>query len=201
MCFSAPVSFIAAGVVGGFGVASLKRTRRRERILAIIPLFFAFQQGLEGIQWLVAAPSVLSDVAAYGFLFVALLLWPIYVPFMVHRLDPQRRRLMRWFLVIGIAISTYNLWYLLMHSLSVEKLGPGISYGLGAIPWLVIIGYAVSVIGSLLISSIRFFRVIGIVVGAAAIASWAFFFAAFASVWCFFAAVISGAIYLYIVRK
>jgi hypothetical protein len=202
MCFSAPVSFIAAGGLGGIGVASFRKVRGKDWLLAAIPLFFAFQQGMEGIQWLVDAPSVLSTFAAYGFLFVALILWPTYIPFTVLKLDSKRKRFMQFCLVLGLATSVYFLWYLLMNPVLVAKLGPGIAYGLGATPLLVVIGYTVSVIVSLLISSIRFFRFMGVLVGGSAIATTAFFSApAFASVWCFFAAILCTAIYFYLAAK
>lgn len=199
MCFSAPVSFLVAGGLTVVGGVSLRRARRRERILAVIPLLFAFQQALEGIQWLVARPSLLSDVAAYGFLFVALLVWPVYVPFVIRRLDSKRARLMRWILVIGIATASYFMWYLFTQTIAVEELSYGISYGLGKpYGYLAAIGYGISIVGALILSSNRFFRAMGFAVLASAIVAWAFFSGAFVSVWCLFAALLSGALYLYL---
>ena len=53
MCFSAEVSFTAAGVLGALGAVCIgQASRLREKPLAAIPLLFAAQQALEGFIWL-----------------------------------------------------------------------------------------------------------------------------------------------------
>jgi hypothetical protein len=53
MCFSATASFIAFGVTGAIGLASVSRIRSSNELpLAAIPLVFASQQGIEGLLWL-----------------------------------------------------------------------------------------------------------------------------------------------------
>jgi hypothetical protein len=53
MCFSAPASFITAGITGAIGVVALTRINEpRELPLAGTPLLFALQQGIEGLLWL-----------------------------------------------------------------------------------------------------------------------------------------------------
>jgi hypothetical protein len=53
MCFSPDADFTASAVVGGVGVATLRRVRgRRELIIGALPLLFALHQFTEGFVWL-----------------------------------------------------------------------------------------------------------------------------------------------------
>jgi len=52
MYFSATASFITAGVLCVIGIATVARTQeRRKMLLAAAPIFFAPQQGIEGLLW------------------------------------------------------------------------------------------------------------------------------------------------------
>ncbi|MBI2415948.1 MAG: hypothetical protein HYV33_04815 [Candidatus Kerfeldbacteria bacterium] len=84
MCFSATASFVTSGALAITGSATLaKKPTRQLRWLAVIPLLFALQQTIEGLQWLAPKPSVLSTVLGYAFLLFAFLLWPSYLPLAV----------------------------------------------------------------------------------------------------------------------
>ena len=53
MCFSATVSFSAAGLLGLTGIATLVQVRKSAELpLAATPLLFAAQQTVEGALWL-----------------------------------------------------------------------------------------------------------------------------------------------------
>ena len=53
MCFSATASFIAGVSLSVFGVATVKKAKRKAEIpFAMIPLFFGVQQIIEGMLWL-----------------------------------------------------------------------------------------------------------------------------------------------------
>ena len=53
MCFSASASFVAAGVIGTIGLATLRHVREpRTLLFAAVPLLFAFHQLCEGFDWL-----------------------------------------------------------------------------------------------------------------------------------------------------
>jgi hypothetical protein len=69
MCFSANASFAASGVLAAVGAASIRETKTKRGLLyAFIPLIFAIQQFVEGLQWL-TRPGAWSVFLAYGFLF------------------------------------------------------------------------------------------------------------------------------------
>ena len=80
MCFSASASFAASGGLAVLGGASLAIAKKENKLLALVPLMFAVQQGFEGIQWLYLQANTTSMIVGYGFVFFAFLVWPIYVP-------------------------------------------------------------------------------------------------------------------------
>ena len=52
MCFSAPASFSAFGIIGLIGGRTIAKSNPGDTYLAIIPILFAVQQCIEGIIWL-----------------------------------------------------------------------------------------------------------------------------------------------------
>jgi len=99
MCFSATASFLAAGVTGAIAIATIARARGpRELPLAAAPLFFAVQQGLEGLLWLhltATPPHWASIPLTYSFLLLAQVFWPIYAPLTVWLVEPSPQRRIR----------------------------------------------------------------------------------------------------------
>ena len=81
MCFSATASFAAAGLTGLLGLISVRRVKlRRELPLALMPIIFALQQGIEGMLWLnleVDPEGVAARILALGFLLLAEVFWPL----------------------------------------------------------------------------------------------------------------------------
>jgi hypothetical protein len=202
MCFSAPASFIASGGLAMLGGASLVVAKKEDKFLALVPLLFAVQQFFEGIQWLHLNAGSPSPFAAYIFLFFAYIVWPIYVPACVFILDKERRKIMQWFLVLGIIVATYSLLALIMQSLEVQRINACIAYTF-QVPFgnFFDIAYLLAVFVPLFISSREVFRWFGVVVAFLAIISWLFFALAFTSVWCFFAAIVSSMFFVYISVK
>ena len=82
MCFSASASFIASGGLAALGGVSFVSAKKKDKVLAVIPIMFSIQQFCEGIQWLYLNSGSSSPVFGYLFLLFAFILWPIYVPFM-----------------------------------------------------------------------------------------------------------------------
>ena len=173
-------------------------------MLAAIPILFAFQQWIEGSQWIAQHPSSMSLLLGYAYLFFAFLLWPIYIPITAYFLEASTRvkKLFRWWIGIGAVVTLAMLGVLATQRLSVELLPAGIFYninvplGLGGM--LLYIG---ATCGSLLCSSHRTVRWIGFI-GILTAAFSAFVFnQTFTSVWCFFAAILSGWIFFIIKQQ
>jgi hypothetical protein len=198
MCFSATASFITTGVVGAIGVACLYRAADpRERLLAATPLVFALQQGIEGALWL-TLPTAPDGPAAtsltYAFLLLAEVLWPIYSPLAVLMAEPdeRRRRVMRLCLMIGVGAAVYLLWSILIRPHSAAVTGGHIVY-VTEYPHSVLTGlaYLAATALPLLLSSRRTIVVLGAIVLVGSAVAYAFYWEAYVSVWCFFAAAAS----------
>lgn len=199
MCFSATASFVASGSLAIIGVASLKAADKKHKLLATIPLIFALQQAIEGIQWLLPHPGDISIGIGYAYLFFAFLFWPVYIPLVLSIIDTQRAKLMSWFMYLGIITSLYILIQLMMVSFDVQIYNHSIRY-LVNIP-LQYTGTAIYlfvVCGSLLASSKPTIRWIGAALFASAFISGFFYFYVFTSIWCFSGALLSSLVYFYI---
>ena len=202
MCFSAPASFIASGGLVALGSASVIAAKKEDKVLAAIPLLFGIQQFCEGIQWLYLKAGSSSLPAGYGFLFFAFIVWPIYVPTFVYILDKKKRKVLRWFIALGSAVALYFLVLLITQSLAIHELRACVSYTFNfPLKGLVNGGYLLAVFSPLFISSHHIFKWFGVLIAFLAIITWLFFTLTFASVWCFFAAIVSSMFFFYIQFK
>lgn len=202
MCFSAEASFAASTGLILLGGASFLAAKKRDKLLAIIPLLFAAQQAIEGIQWLYLDHGSSSLVFAYAFLFFALLVWPMYVPASTYFFDKKRRWLHRWFAAIGTAVSFYFLGLLLTQPLAINQYNNCISYSFN-LPYrdFVNTAYLIAIFGPLFCSSYKVLNIFGALIFVFATISWFFYITAFTSVWCFYAAVVSSMFFLYVRYK
>ena len=117
MCFSAPASFVAAALATGAGAIALTRANgRADAPLAAMPVFFGFQQMLEGFLWLtlpVAPDAAAATTLTSVFLHFALVFWPIYAPMAALLIEPEavRRRLIALCLLGGVGgRPSFFLW-------------------------------------------------------------------------------------------
>jgi len=202
MCFSATASFAAAGGLAIIGGASLAVAKKEDRALAAIPLMFSLQQACEGVQWLYLNSGATSSIAAYGFLFFAYIVWPVYVPMTVWILDKKRRPVLIWFVAAGVVVAAYFLETFEYVPMVVEKVHMCISYTFHqAFEDLGNIIYLLAVFGSLLVSSMKIFRWYGVAICVLAAIAWTIYSFAFTSVWCFFSAIVSVMFFVYMESK
>lgn len=202
MCFSPSASFITSGVLTSLGIASLNIAPKKKKLIAVIPIIFAMQQLAEALQWLFLKAESSSSILSYIFLFIAFLFWPIYIPFVVYTLDLKTRRIMRFFLGIGIATSLYLLFVISNNPVSTEIKHYSIFYNI-SIPFKfpIFISYFSAVCGSLIASSKKEARIFGLLVLVSAATAAGYFLTNFISVWCFFAAGLSILIYFYLKKS
>lgn len=195
MCFSAGASFVASGVLGAAGGATLAQTREKKTVpLASIPLFFAIQQFLEGLVWLSLSAGTLNSAAAYAYSFFAFVFWPIWIPVSTWLLEenPFRKKIIAVLGCIGIGTGLYLFSFLLAGELVVIEVGNSIRYSLPVEHWWVVTFlYVLATCASAVASSHRMVRVLGVAVFASLLIAGAFFLYAAASVWCFFSALLS----------
>jgi hypothetical protein len=204
MCFSADVSLGTALALLPAGAYCLDAAWRKDRAylpLAAVPVLFGVQQLCEGRVWaaLDAGQPDLARVPSLAFLFFAFAVWPIGIPAAVAAVESGTRR--RVFLVVaGIGAAVAAAYYLPIaadggRGLNPAVVGHSIRYDFSTVPaangWVWLPLYLVTVCGPLLASRNELLRPIGAAVAAAAAASYVLFEFAFASVWCFLAAVLS----------
>lgn len=204
MCFNATASFVASGSLALAGGVALSVAKKEDRLLAAIPLLFAFQQFLEGLQWLSAHPSVACNVYGYGFLSMAIFLWPIYIPLTALSLETRedRKRLQKRFLWCGIVFSLFLLYRSFTSPLVVEMHPYGIHYNdTGSLGVLFILIHLCIVCGSSIACSNSFFRRWGLALSVLALIAIAVSAWGFISVWCFFSALLSASICVYLLKK
>jgi hypothetical protein len=202
MCFSATASFVASGGLAIVGVASLRIATKKQIIIAAIPLLFAIQQMFEGFQWLSISSGHTNPCAGYGFALLALVVWPVYLPLAVYMLDKQRRHVTKWFLALGTALSAYFMTILVLGSMQIVPMKLGIYYKIDMLLGLVTAPlYVIATCGSLLASSLKFFRIFGIATFVSVFITIVFFARTFTSTWCFFSAILSVLIYIYLVQN
>lgn len=198
MCFSATASFMAFGVTGAAGLAAISRTRHlKELPLAAVPLLFAGQQGIEGMLWLtlpVAPDGPATSLFTHLFLIFAKVIWPALAPIVVLLVEPDERR--RWLLAVCVAAGAATAIYFLgamfsgPHSAAIQH-GHIVYSGTPDMPKIMALLYLVATGVAPLLSSQRIVVLFGMVVLAGSIITYFFYWEAFTSVWCFFAAAAS----------
>jgi hypothetical protein len=195
MCFSAQASFVTAGITGAIGIITLARVNEpRELPFAATPLLFAFQQTVEGLLWLNlpnAPDGSLTTVLTFLYLFFAEAFWPLHAPLAIWLIEPSvhRRNLMVVCLGVGAGVGVYLLWWLLGHP-HIATIQDGHIVYVTEYRHIDAVGVAyLAATGlPLLLSSQRTVVVLGAIVIAGLVVAYAFYWEAFVSVWCFFAA-------------
>lgn len=204
MCFSAEASFAGAIVISAIGVATMTKVHKPSQLVfASIPLFFGIQQFTEGILWITLAnPSYVSiqKFSTYLFLIMADVLWPIMIPLSVLFMEKnkKKKKILRLFLILGACLSAYYAICLILFNVNPEIMGYHIQYHSDFPKSFVLIAFAIYLsvtITPLFVSSIKKTHLLGILMFLSCAITAIFFTQYLTSVWCFFAALISGVIF------
>jgi hypothetical protein len=200
MCFSATASFTAGAALVAVGTVTVHRSHGRTELpLALVPLLFGVQQISEGVLWLTLTRDlpVLQMWATNIFSFFSHAFWPIFVPFAILLVETSRRRrqALTVFVGLGLVVGLYLLVFLVQEPLTAAVQGRSIVYEsahfyLGA----VLVLYLLATCVSGLFSSHRCINVFGLLAFVLAVAAYLVSARTFVSVWCFFAAALSGLI-------
>ncbi len=205
MCFSARVSFGAAVALSAIGVVAVRSVRSRRLVpLASIPFLFAAQQACEGGVWLVLerAPfHVQSTPLARAFLFFALFVWPAYVPAALFFVEPARARraVLLAFTLVGTALGAYLMGCASLRASNACIAADNLYYWVQidtALKPIMPFAYLSAIAAPLVISSVPRTSILAAVVIASFAMTGMLYRVGFASVWCFFAAILSGVVVL-----
>lgn len=200
MCFSAEASFIASGVLGVVGVASVRKAKESTQIpFTAIPFLFAVQQAAEGVLWIGlenANHEWWLNSSIYIFLVHAQVVWPLWVPLSILLLEKSeaRKKVIKVMLAMGAIISIYLLYCLVVYDVKAEIHSRHIKYSLDfplRLVWMSNVLYFVPVVMPLFVSKTKKIRLLGIAILVSFIVAKAYFEDHLISVWCYFAAVIS----------
>jgi hypothetical protein len=206
MCFSTIVSFSAAAGLSLLGIATISSTTsNRALLLAAFPCLFALQQTLEGFVWLGHSDSALSSintVGVYGFLLFSSLLWLVLSPLAIYLLeqDLNRKRFLLGLTIGGLLLGIYLFGWILNHGVNPQTFSGNLFYDLSFIPGYEVIKYLylVVIVLPFSIAHSSALKMFGGLVTVSFILSQIFFQVTMVSVWCFFAAILSGGLYFVI---
>ncbi len=206
MCFS-PEGDLAGGlVVGAIGIDACRhlRGRKSQLLLATMPLLLGAHQINESLVWWSAdgdLPRAVGQVAMWVYLVIALVIIPILVPLAILRLaaTKRRRRGLSSFVVLGVGVAAVLLVTMIQGPVTVRRGSYHLAYSIGLRHGLLIVGlYVVATCGSLLFSGYRHILIFGMVNVVVVVVLAVLTADGFASLWCFYAALTSGAISLHL---
>jgi len=204
MCFSAGASFAGSVVISTIGIATILKVHKPSQIVfACIPLFFGFQQFIEGCLWYsMQHPEYAhyENVFTTTFLIMAQIFWPLMIPLAVLHMEKniKKKRLLWVFLSLGITISIFYIYCLMNYTVTPQISGYHIHYVENSPKTLTFIAfllYLITSITPLFISSIKRTHLLGILMSLSCLITILFFTQYLTSVWCFFAALISAVIF------
>lgn len=208
MCFSAQASIIAAISLAIIGAACMRKAKTASAyLLTAIPLLFAVQQFAEAFVWLSQGrdwPHV-QHIATYGYLFFALFVWPMWIPITLRAIEHTATRTQQLTILsmLGMLVGTYLYQMAVLYGVSAQALDCHIYYAL-PYTWpeqvIASVLYLMCTVVPFFVSSLPIMWGMGLMVASAYVVSYFFYYTYLTSVWCFFAAIISGFVYVVLLR-
>jgi hypothetical protein len=204
MCFSPEASFAGGVIIFSIGIATVRKVHKPSQLVfAGIPLFFGIQQFAEGLLWLTIPYPEYGNIQKFVttiFLIMAQVLWPTMIALSVLLMEEngKRKRILRILLAMGISLSSYYAYCLTFYNVSPKIMGYHIKYVNdfpGALSMYAFTIYLIATITPLFVSSIKRTHLLGVLMSGSCLVTGIFFTQYLISVWCFFAALISGVIF------
>lgn len=205
MCFSAGASFGAGIVLSVIGIAALKKAKSpSEKFFASIPLLFAVQQCGEGLLWLALTQpeyAAWKHLGMYTFLFFAYVVWSVWIPVSITWLekDRQRKKILLLLTSLGVLSSIYLAYCLLNFHIEATVADHHIMYKPDfpvILKYINIPMYAIATAIPSFISTRKNMWMVGTTILISYVISFIFYTNYVVSVWCFFATVISMAVWV-----
>ncbi len=206
--YFAVLNFALAGVIGIVGILTLKKVSvPREVVFASIPLLFGLHQLTEGFVWLGVGGEITHralQMAETIFIYYAQGVLPFLVPLAIWLIEKNsfKKQLVGVLTILGFGLMVYTLYGLATFPSSVKVVNGMLNY---SNPWTAnyydALIYVLTTCGSLMLSSsisiqlFGFFNFIGLSI-IALLRPYGF-----TSVWCLYAATISGLLYFYFVER
>ena len=206
MCFSPTGDLVGGAVVVGIAIDACLHLKGRFEYVAIaaLPIVLGLHQIDETFVWWWLqghVGSTVGHVAMWIYLVFALVVLPTLVPVLVFFFTPRSPR--RWrlapFIVLGAVVSAILLEAMLVGHPTARLGTYHLAYSVGLHHGVVIIGlYIVATCGPMLASGFRPMEWFGAANLVAVIVLALLCANGFTSLWCFYAALVSGAIALHL---
>lgn len=205
MCFSATASFTASALLAGAGVATLVKVRNTSASLfAGSALLFSLQQFVEGILWLGFNDRINPhwvSVATFAFLFIAQVIWPVWVPLSMYRMEYRQsfHRILKVLIICGIVYAVHAFYSLIYYQPTAQVADHHILYHLNFPVMLIhhfstVIYFATTVL-PFFVTSMNRMRAFGLAIFSAFVVTYILYPDFVISIWCYYAAVLSALVY------
>jgi len=206
--YYAILNFTLAGVIGIVGILTLKKVSvPNEVIFASIPLLFGLHQLTEGFVWLGVGgevPHRTLQMAETIFIYYAQGVLPFLIPLAIWLVEKKglKKQLLAILTFLGFGLMLYTLYGLAIFPSSVKVTHDILFY---SNPWTANYYdasiYVITTCGALMLSSSISIQIFGFLnlLGLTIIAFILPY--GFTSVWCLYAAAISGLLYFYFVER
>jgi len=206
--YFAVLNFTLSGAIGLVGILTLRKVSTpHEVIFAALPLLFALHQFTEGFVWLGMGGHIdqrALNIAAGIFIYYAQGLLPFLVPLAVWLIEKQlwRKNLLGILTLLGLALAVYTMYGLSTVPSSVSVVNNTLDYHN---PWTANIYdallYIITTCGSLMLSSSIAIELFGLLNFIGLIIIYLLRPYGFTSLWCLYAAAISGLLYFHFVER
>ncbi|WP_372643315.1 DUF6629 family protein, partial [Ancylomarina sp.] len=204
MCFSPEASFAGGIIISTIGIATVRKVHKPSQLVfASIPLFFGIQQIAEGFLWLTLPyPEYdnIQKISTYIFLVMAQVLWPVIIPISILLMEEnnKKKKILKILLALGLSLSLYYAFCLLSFNVNPQIMDYHIHYNIDfpkSLRMAAFITYLIVTITPLFVSTVKKTHLLGALMFLSCLVTAIFFRQYLTSVWCFFAALISGVIY------
>jgi len=206
--YFAILNFTLSGAIGLIGILTLRKVSTPNEVLfALLPFLFALHQFTEGFVWLGVGGHMEKralELAAGIFIYYAQGLLPFLVPLAVWLIEKVawRKRVLGVLTLLGLALAVYTMYGLSTVPSSVTVVNDTLFYNN---PWTAniydAIIYIITTCGSLMLSSSISIQLFGLLnlIGLTLIFLLRPY--GFTSLWCLYAAAISGLLYFHFVER
>ncbi len=206
MCFSPEGDLVGGTTVLLIGIDACRHLRGRREYLAmaVLPIVFGLHQIDETFVWWWLqghVPRSVGTVAMWIYLLFAMVALPTLVPLLVSLFEPNRLRrvIILPFLLLGLFTSGVMFEAMLADRVTAHLRPFHIGYSIGLKNGILFVGlYIIATCGSLIASGFRPVIIFGFANLIAVIGLAKLNADGFASLWCFYAAIVSGAIALHL---
>jgi hypothetical protein len=206
--YFAILNFTLAGVIGVVGILTLRKvSTANEVVFALLPLLFALHQFTEGFVWLGVGGYIEEralDLAKGIFIYYAQGLLPFLVPLAVWLIEKEgfRKKILAFLTFLGLLLAIYTMYGLSFIPSSVTVVNDTLYY---KNPWTAnyydAVIYILTTCGALMLSSSIPVVLFGVLNLIGVVVIFLIRPYGFTSLWCLYAAAISGLLYFHFVKR